>query len=270
MLRFKTALFLSFICLQCSAFAAEEKMAWDIWQKMAGQPEDLSEVITDCEAFMNGRQTDQIAPVVVGILSWCYFKTERMPEGAKLLMSIERRRSTPISKAGSDVARTWLGRIDIKLVKAVLMVYYRKYQKFPEKLQEAIDFALETKNIRAPNKDRWGKPWEYELVGFKMLTKVPKNQKYSLGSKILGKYTDFEKALELPYAEKIDIVPVRMGSSTRGSESVYFKQADVENAQPVLMKIGDRRMGVTFAFIGKNIIALTDGNHWKLVPRPRR
>lgn len=258
---------LGMFCFQHNLVAAEEKMAWSIWEKMAQNPEDLSEVIAECEAFMKGRQTDQIAPVVVGILGWCYFKTERMPDGAKLLMSIEKYRTTPIKKAGSDLARTWLARIDIQLLKAALMIYYRKHQKFPEKLIDAIEFAEQKKGLKVPAKDRWGKPWTYDLVGFKTLTKVPKNQKYALSCTILGQYSDFAEALEMPYAGKIDLIPVKMGSTKSGFESVYFKKAGDASSRPILMKVGDRKSGVTCAFIGRSVIALTDGNHWKLFKR---
>jgi hypothetical protein len=264
-------LLLSVFCLQSAVYAAEEKMAWDIWQILAENPEDLSGVITECETFMSGRQTDQIAPVVIGILAWSYFKTGKMVDGGKLLMSMERRRSTPISTAGSDMARKWLTRIDIKLVQAALMIYYRKYQEFPATLKEALDFAKETQKFTAPSKDRWGKPWEYDLVGFKTLTKVPKNQKYALGCNMLGQDSDYEKALEIPYAEKIDLVPMKMASTARGAESVYFKKADDKNNTPILLKVGGApKRGVKLAFVGRNILVLSNGDHWRLVPRPRR
>lgn len=248
-------------------------MVWDIWKKMEAKPEDLSEVIADCEAFMNGRQTDQLAPVVAGILSWCYFKTDRVVDGVKLLTPLAQKRFNPMQMAGSDVARTWLSRFDIKIVKLALQVYYRKNLKYPETMQEGLDYAATARTkVVAPATDRWGKPWEYELVGFKTLEKVPKNQKYAISSKLLGTLDNLEEALELPYAEKINLVPIRMGSTTRNEESVYFNKADDKNATPtpILIKVGERRSGVMVGFVGSNVIALTDGNHWKLVPRPLR
>ena len=142
--------------------------------------------------------------------------------------------------------------------------------EYPEKLDDAIDFALADKNLKAPSKDRWKNPWEYELVGFKHLVKVPKNQKYALGSSLLGKQADFEKALEAPYKANIDIMPVQMGSTTRGSESVFFVNPADRTKTKVLIKVGHRRMGATLGFVGNNIIAVSDGDYWKLLPRPRR
>ncbi len=262
---------LGLLCFQQTAFSAEEKMVWDICKKIEANPEDLSEVIADCEKFMNGRQTDQLAPVVKSVLAWCYFKTGKLQDGVNLLMALEKKRYTPMQKAGSDVAKAWLSRVDIKLTQAALQLYYRKHMKYPEDLQDALDYALNSKyKLKAPSTDRWGKKWEYELVGFKKLIKVPKNQKYTISSVLLGQTTDFNQALELPYAEKIKLLPVRMASTVRGKEAVYFVSADDKKKTSININVGGRRMGVTVGFVGKNVIALTEGNHWKMVSRPKR
>lgn len=256
--------------LSCRAFAAvqTEKMVWDIWKKLESNPDDLAAVVSECEEFKNGRQTDALAPVVEGFLAWCCFKTGKMPDGAKIFMALEKKRYSDVQKAASEMARTWLTRIDIKLVELALQMYYRQNVAYPEKLSTALQ--MYGKATRASKTDRWDRPWEYELVGFKHLIKVPKDQKYDLHSSMLGEDSNFEKALEIPYASRIKLVPMKMGITTRGQESVYFTLDGSNAATPILLEVGKRKYGATLAYVGDNILVLTDGNHWKLLPRPRR
>lgn len=254
-------------CLN-TGLAADEKGVWDIWKKTEAEPVNLTELIADCTAFKQANASDPLRPVIDGILAWAYFKSEKMADGAKLLVPVVNARNTPMQKATSDMARTWLTRIDRIVVKMVLQEYYKREIAFPAKVDDAIDKYADT--IKASKVDRWGKPWNYELVGFKHLTKVPKDQKYSLQSILLGEDSDYEKALEIPFGGRINIVPMKMGLTTPGAESVYFKKADDEKSSPIHIKLGERVGGVALGYVGKNILVLTDGNHWKLLPKPQR
>lgn len=249
--------------------AADEKALWDIWKKLEAQPQDLPVIIADCKGFIETKPSDQLLPIVESMLAWCYFKTGNLPEGAKLLLPMMKAQYgyTPTRKSALEVARTWLTRIDRDVLRVVLQLWYNKHMAYPEKYQDAIDMFQE--KTRAAKTDRWGRNWEYELVGFQMLTKVPKNQKYSLKSSLLGDISDYVKALEVPYASGIDIEPMKMGITTPGKESVYFKKIDDKTNAPIKMDLGELKRGFSLGYVGQNILAVTDGNHWKLMSRPR-
>ena len=112
-----------------------------------------------------------------------------------------------------------------------------------------------------PLTDRWNKPWVYSLDS---TIKGMKGQHYVLESSVLGSRSYLKKALDVPYADEINLKPFRMAKNV--ANVVEFRTS---TGNPVIRKAGDNSNRINLVYLGSNIIVLSDGNHWRVMARPR-
>jgi len=240
-----------------------EKAAWDIWKMMESEPNDHPAVVAACEEFRKNNPRDPLIDVTRGIAAWHLLKVNDIPAAVKDLTSMLAKESTPLQKAADEMARTWLSRFDMEWVKRALGTYYRKEVQYPESLDALA--GLPEKN-RPPLTDRWGKPWAYSLVGFKLLEGF-NNQKYTLRCHALGEDSDLADALEIPYAGRINLRPIQMADRDPANELIVFATTD-ESQKRVMLSERVAFGNIVLAYSGSRILILSDGNHWKFTARP--
>jgi len=157
----------------------------------------------------------------------------------------------PLPQAANEMARRWLTRLDRETVKAGLRAVYAKKIEYPNHLVGLT-----------PLTDRWGQPWDYEITKPKFITGISK-QTYRLESKTLGSASDLAAALAIPYGSRITLQPVRIESGI-----ATFRAPG--QTQPVLLSPGTSYGGITFVEPAGAMLLLTDGDHWLLVPAPKK
>jgi hypothetical protein len=205
--------------------------------------------------------------VAAGLAGWHLLKRNRPQEARARFEPLLRGSGTPIDRAATEIARAWLTRLDAPRVRVALKDYYIEHVGYPAKLDELK--TLPGGDL-LPLTDRWNRPWEYRLVGYRMLHKM-RNQKYELGCRTLVATLDLDRALAVPYASRIDLQPVGL-ERTRTPPMVRFTRAASENggdAAPVFLPLGHRHEGMTFAWMGARLIILSDLDHWKILGKPR-
>lgn len=242
---------------------ANEKAVWSIWKMVESGTNAHSAVIAACEKFREDNPNDPLVEVTRGFAAWHLLKAGNRPAAAGLLTAMEKKSATPLESACAEMARTWLTRIEMENVKLALTKVHRRDIEYPESL-DALTKLPEGSRPRMT--DRWGKRWTYSLVGFNFLEGF-RNQKYKLQSRALGEDSDLAEALELPYAGRINLRPVRTSSpesglimfmTTNGTEEKVMLSEKVSSGNTVL------------AYSGNRILILSDGNHWKLTGKPQR
>jgi hypothetical protein len=158
------------------------------------------------------------------------------------------------------MARRWLTRLDREAVREALRAYYATHVRFPE----FLDSLGKLKGCeKTPLADRWNKPWRYRLTAFDRVRGLTA-QRYSLDSPSLGEASDLTAALARPYAGGITLEPLEV--SADGSRPTVTV-AVAGGGKAVLME-GTATDGVTLAYVGARLLVFTDGDHWRVVPRP--
>jgi hypothetical protein len=189
--------------------------------------------------------------VTRGKTAWQLLQDAKLEEATRLLESMLSPSTDPLPQAANEMARRWLTRLDREKVKAGLRTIYAKKIEYPNHLVGITPVA-----------DRWGKPWVYELTKPKFITGIAK-QTYRLESTTLGPASDLATALAIPYGSRITLRPVRIEAGV-----VTFQPAG--QTQPVLLSPGTSYAGITYVEqVGAELL-LTDGDHWALIPQPRR
>ena len=252
-----------FLGLLTTAQPADERAFWNVWTRHAAATNRHAEIIAACEAFEKANPDDPLIVVTRQLASWRLLKLRRIDDAAALLAPMANSTATSLDTAASRIARAWLTRIDRDTVKAALQQIYLRDVGYPETLD-----ALTKRTADAPTPvDRWGRPWNYRLVGFQHIRGLP-NQKYELRSAILGADSDLAGALAAPYGGRIRLHPIRLKTIVSGKPLVEFDTG--ANAGSAVLSVGAKHDRVTFAYMGDRIILLSDGSHWKAVPTPRR
>lgn len=241
------------------ATAPDERGLWLVWCQHTNAVSDHAAAAKACRDYRTKAPRDPLAVVAQGLEAWHLLKAGHTNEAVALLEAMRSvTASAPLQVAGVDMARGWLTRLDREGVRRALKAYYVKAIEFPASLD-----ALKTLNIKdmPAFSDRWGVPWDYRLSGkFKGLEK----QQYLLESTHLEATSDLTKALAVPYASRITLEPV---GPAPGSTDVY------EFASPrrksLLLQAGREMDGMMVAYLGTNLIVLSDGSHWRVVAKPR-
>ena len=237
----------------------DERGLWDVWCAGTNSAFQAAEVADACRAFKAKSPNDSLAVVVTGFEAWNCLKRGDTASAAKLFDSmLVEGRVTVLQKAGDEMARSWLSRLDRERVRAALKKVYIQNVEFPESLDAVKALEMET---LPPLTDRWGKPWDYRRGSS---IKGMETQRYVLESTVLGVYSDIGKALEIPYGERIDLKPVQLSRST--ANAVDFRSG---TGRTTVRKLGDWSARVSLVYMGTYIIVLTDGNHWSVQPKPR-
>lgn len=238
---------------------ADEKGLWDVWCSGTNKSFEASEIAEACKKFRTNAPQDPFMVVVSGLEAWNRLKRGDTATATAIFNTmVVKGSATGLRKAGDEMARSWLTRLDREQVTRSLKEIYRRDIEFPASLE-----ALKTLGDKAspPLTDRWGKPWVYKKGS---AIKGMESQRYVLESSMLGTRSDLKAALKIGYAERMDLKPVRM---VPGSIVVVeFKTAD---GRTLLREEGDRGNVVNLVYVGTYIIVLSDGNHWSVMPKPR-
>jgi len=242
-----------------------EKALLDLWQAHIAASNNHTEAYTRCAEFAAKSQYYPLTMVAEGMAAWHMMKANEWTNALKLLTKMENISPTfPLAEASSIMAKTWLTRIEREKVKKALKFYYRKNVEFPTTLEALQNLPPE---IKPPFKDRFGKNWSYRIVNFKYLRGL-KNQKYELLSTTLGNNSDLTNSLAKPYAGEIKLKPVKLITGTPGKETFSFERIG-EKKETIFIAVGSKNNNVLFVFCGQEIIILSDGNHWSVLPRPK-
>jgi len=259
--------------------AFDEKALWLLWKRHINNSGKHEELAAACDKLVKQAPHDPLAAVTRGIAAWHLLKAGRTDTAATLLegmisnagqggssLNVPGRSAMTdcLREAALSMARAWLTRIDREQVKRALQKLYVREIEYPESLDAIASLAEE---MRLPPIDRWGEPWSYRLVTFRRL-KGLHGQKYELQSAALGKHSDLWQSLEIPYGSRIRLKPVKILSSASGKETVQFVISD-ESRKHVVLSLGTEADSIFFAHSGSNILILSDGFHWMVLPKPK-
>lgn len=256
-----------------SSQTANEQDLWGLWERHEAQPESHDTHIAACRDFTAKNPTDPLQPVVRGIEAWHLLKLARIEEAVELFAGQLRPPRRTLDRGAEELARAWLSRLDRERVKATLQSYYRKEVRYPDRIEDVLTHPKIPKSAHPVMQDRWGDPWRYELVGFKTVPGM-KEQKYLIESVRLGSMSDFTTALELPYAERIRVKPVRFVAAGHGRQVIEFEEewgggGSALVKKKVVMGPGDRLGLVTLLYVGQHLMVVYDRLHWRVFLNPR-
>lgn len=260
-MRLVQGLFLT-VSLVCRGQSAtpDERALWKLWVTCTNNPDAPAAVEGACRDYQAAAAGDPLVTVARGIDAWSLLKLGRTREAASLFTSmlLLPGNATPLQAAGAEMARCWLVRLDREQVREALKMIYRRDVEFPASLE-----ALTTLKIKAvpPLKDRWGAPWVYRRESS---IRGMQAQQYSLESSRLGSLSDLAKALDLPYASRITLEPVR--PSPIGNDTFEFA---TPSQKGIFLQAGADKDGIVVAYLGQNVIVMSDGSHWRVMLKPR-
>jgi hypothetical protein len=247
------------VTVRAQSVKADEKGLWDVWCVGTNSAFAAADVAEACKKFRTSAPQDSFTIVVSGLEAWNHLKRGDTGTAAAIFNTmLVKGPATGLRKAGDEMARSWLSRLDREQVTRALKDIYRRDIEFPASL-EAIK-ALGDK-ASPPLTDRWGKPWVYRRGS---AIKGMETQRYDLESAGLGTRSDLKSALKMGYAERMDLKPVRMVPNPK--IMVEFK---TEDGRSLIREEGDRVNMVNVIYVGTRIIVLSDGNHWSVMAKPR-
>ncbi len=246
-------------CCRAQSARYDERGLWELWCAGTNSAFEAAEVLDACRAFRERSPNDALTVVIAGIEGWHHLKKGNAQEARRIFSTmLVDGRAAELPLAGDKMARSWLTRMDRELVIAALRKAYVRDIAFPA----ALD-ALTALDIKPPPplQDRWGKPWDYRRGS---TISGMETQRYVLESATLGVHSELKEALKLAYASRIDLRPVRMMPNVRNA--IEFRSGA---GTMIVRQAGDLSGRVSLAYIGSNIIVITDGNHWSVLPKPR-
>lgn len=251
------------IVLVSSARAANETALLELWQQHTATPEAHEEVISACRSFATANAGDPLLPVVQGIEAWHHLRAGRSADGLRLMEPHLTAPAGPITDAARALARGWFTRFDREKVTGSLQAYYRKAVAFPKTLDQLANDPKLPADARPPGTDRFGKPWNYRLTGFKTVSGFG-DQKYALQSDALSDLSDLKAALKIPYASRIQMTPVQIVPGPGNTVAVKLSG----KSGPAIIGVGQGAGALQVAFAGAQIVVLCDHAHWKIFPKP--
>jgi hypothetical protein len=248
--------------LSARGAAPDERTLWKLWVRHTNNVADHAGLVAACREFVAQSPQDPLGAVARGLEGWHLLQDGKQADATRVFEALATAPPLPdpLAAAGADMAKTWLTRLDREAMRAALKQYYRQKIEFPARL----DALRALKGLPVPPfSDRWGQAWGYRLES---AIKGMAGQQYVLESTRLGNGSDLGKALALPYAAGIRLSPSRLIAAGEGEPVVEFA---VPSNKPVVLSVGGTAEGVTAAFIGPNLIILSDGDHWQVLPKPR-
>ena len=239
----------------------DENGLWQIWVSHTNAAADQVGLTQACERFRTKGLADPLMVVVQGLEAWHLLKAGQTNDAARLLEPLTSLTGDPLQKAGAEMARGWLTRLDRELVRAALKRVYLRDVEFPVSLV-ALKTLTGVKQL--PATDRWNGPWLYKPTDLPTI-RGSDRQRYVLESARLGTNSDLAQSLAVPYANRITIEPVRVMDGGSAGETVEFSSSARKSA---LLMVGAEMNNFTFAFMGKRIIVLSDRDHWRVFLKP--
>ena len=247
------------VSVQAQPSKSDERALWDLWCTSTNSAFESSAVMDACKEFREKTPKNPLVVMVSGFEAWHYLKMGDSGAAVPILNSMLVQRSvTDIQRAGDTMARSWLTRLDRERVVLALKKIYLRDIEFPVSL-EALK-SLKSGSV-PPLTDRWGKPWVYRLESS---IKGMATQRYILESSVLSSRSYLKRACKVPYASRINLKPISMVKG--GRKRVEFKTS---GGQSVFRQAGDSSNRINLAWLGSNIMVLSDGNHWCVMPKPR-
>ncbi len=240
---------------------ADERDLWTLWSLNTNVVADHAALVTACREYSAKSPQDPLKVVVDGVEAWHHLKMGNTQRAAALYLEMLRvtEAATPLQVAGAEMARYWLTRLDREQVRVALKRLYMRDIEYPVTLA-----AIKTLKPPAvpPLQDRWGKSWDYRQES---VIKGMKSQRYVLESGRLGAGSDLKKALDVPYAAGIRLEPVK--PSPIGNDTYEFS---TPSQKSIFLQAGTSKDGVVVAYLGANLIVLSDGNHWSVALKTRK
>ncbi len=256
---FMAFLLVSMVC-RAQSVKHDERGLWNVWLAGTNSAFVAADVVDACKEFKTRNPKDSLVVVVTGFEAWNHLKTGNTAEAVKLfnLMLVNKGTATGVRYAGDRMARSWLTRLDRERVVPALKKIYMRDIEFPASLD-----ALKTLKRMAvpPLTDRWNKPWAYSLDS---TIKGMQGQRYVLESSVLGSRSYLKKALDVSYADEINLKPFRMVKKL--ANAVEFRTS---TGKSIVRRAGDKSNRINLVYLGSNIIVLSDGNHWCVMAKPR-
>jgi hypothetical protein len=246
-----------------SARAADEDALLELWKQQMETPDDHEVVIKACRDFATAHAGDPLLPVVRGFEEWRTLRAGRQAEALQMIEADLALPPGPLNDGARRLALGWMSRADREQVLPSLQAYYRKEAAYPKTLEQLAAHPKLKTIPQPPWRDRFGKPWEYQLTGFAKL-KGFTDQKYSLRSAVLGDTSELKAAVKLPYAAHISAVPQQVIPAPGNTQAVKFNLA----GSAAVVGVGQATGDLHVAFVGAKIIVVCDYTHWKILPRP--
>lgn len=255
----------------------DEKAIWAVWKQHLAEPDTHESVIKACRAFVTQKPADPYVVVARGLMAWHLLKAEQMDEANEVLTllsqspktsetrmeTIRRTQSEKLHELGTEMARRWLTRMDRENLRELLRKYYVQKVKYPRTLSELEPYS---EGRRLVLRDRWNRTWSYRVSGYETV-KDTYGQQYHLASPTLRKASSLAETLEIAYASRITLKPVKLFPSGGKRQTIEFTAPGRDGS--IFLKVGTQIGGVFFAYEGTRLIVLSDGDHWTIVAKPR-
>jgi len=238
---------------------ADEAALLNIWQTLS--PSNSDAAVSLCAAFQKQFPRSPLLPVARGLAGWSALHAgDRGDNVVKLFEAMITASREPMGEAGATMARRWLSRLDREKVVAALARAYVEHVAYPASLDELAKLPA---SARPPLRDRWGRPWRYLPAELKHIRGIA-GQRYTLESVNMDGASDLDEALRKAYDTECGLTPVKVLARDRGRESVSFSAG----SEPVVLNVGARYKELTLVYVGRAVIVLSDGDHWKVLPCP--
>lgn len=240
-----------------------ERILADLW-RLHLQSESPAAMTGLCDQVADRLQGSPLRPVAVTLGGWYHLRAGIPATAEARFAEIIRSEvgASPVDRAGQEMARRWLTRMDREKVREALRSYYRDHVCYPETLAELLENGSATDIPRA---DRWGHPWSYRREPFRHIPEM-KDQSYRLESPSLPGDSDLQTAVVRPYPATLPLRPRQLVSSREG-RTVFFETHEGRPEKPVLTE-GGRYGRWTLVYVGTRLLIFTDGDYWYVVPTP--
>ncbi len=249
--------------------AANETAFVQLWKQHINHPDQHAETIVACREFSTNNKGDELVWVAEGIEAWHMLKANRNKEAVAILKSHLSPSAGGTGTGASTLAHSWMSLLDIDPVKKALQCYYRKEVRYPESLDALVGYPGIPANLKFRLNDRWDRPWNYRLIGFKSAPGF-RNQRYSINSLRLDATPDLASTLQRPYASEIHARPMRTRTTGGGNVVVEFANwlGEQEEGQRFFLSSGRKSGDIFLAYVGEKLIIVCDRIHWKVLPKP--
>lgn len=237
---------------------AGEAALWKLWQAVERNPTNAMANARLCAQFEQAPEAAALKPVARGLLGWHLLAAGKTMEGTKAFESQLAKDPAPLAAAANDMASRWLTRLDREKVKAGLELVYKRELEYPATIDT---LAKLDPAARPPLTDRFGNPWDYRREGMKHI-KGLMGQRYLLRSSRLTETSDLATELAKPYASGLRIT---LEKDAGGESGMLILTA--ASGEKLALAPGQSRGRITLAHAGRDIVVVSDGDCWRVLPR---
>jgi hypothetical protein len=232
-----------------------------LWDSQQKDPGNHAQITQDAAAFEQHFPSSPLVPVARGLGAWHLLESGDLDGAKHLLEKMASSSADPVAAIGADMARQWLTRLDREQVVAALQKVYAEDLEYPDSLNAVSTLPPE---FRPPMTDRWGASWVYSPTSFKKLD-IGDRQTFTLESSKLDSNSDLKKTLALPYGSGFTFKPAKVMPSIGGKAVIMFQDA---SGKTETISEGAAGNDLGLAYLGDNILILSNGDYWSIQPRP--